>query len=199
MLSDFSDELNTFFQRSRWILSPWLTFIGVLWAFNSLNWILGSRLNALGLYPRRLSGLIGILFCPILHKNFNHLFFNTVPLFVLGLVLLARGVHYFYWITTWIVVVGGFAVWLVGRPAQHIGASGVISGYFGCIMMTAYLNTSFITVLLACLVLYYFGGIFLGIFPREERVSWESHLLGFLSGITAASISPTSILRSIGF
>jgi membrane associated rhomboid family serine protease len=186
MLDSLVNELSIFIERSKYYLIPWIAFTGGLWIFNIFNWMTGSRLNILGIYPRHAFGLIGIIFCPLLHQNFNHLFFNSIPLFVLGLALLARGLVIFCWVTLIVTLLGGFAVWLVGRRSIHIGASGLISGYFGFILVTAYLQPSFTSAILAALVLYYFGGIFMGIFPQEERVSWESHLCGFLAGIASA-------------
>jgi len=191
MLNDLADQLNLFILKSKIFMIPWLKALGILWGINIVNWIIGSPLNRLGLYPRRLSGLPGIVFSPFLHQDFNHLFFNSIPLFVLGLVLLAQNPETFYSATLSIIILGGLLVWLFGRSARHIGASGVISGYFGFIVVSAYLHPGILTFLLALLILYYFGSIFLGIFPQEEQVSWESHLLGFIAGIaTALMMSP---------
>lgn len=190
MLTEFADELNQFITQSQLYIGPWLMALAVLWAINILNWVLGSPFNRLGLYPRRLFGLTGILLSPFLHGDFSHLFFNTIPLFVLGLAILTEGPNTFFTVTGIIMLLEGLSVWLVGRKARHIGASGVISGYFGYIIVNAYLHPSFTAGLLALLVIYYFGSIFLGIFPQEEQISWESHLLGFLSGIAAAFLTP---------
>ncbi len=186
MISKFASEMNVFMMRSQIYIFPWLIVLVWVWGLNVLNWCIGSKLNVLGIIPRRVRGLPGIIVSPFLHQNFNHLFFNTIPLFVLGLVLLARGMHEFIQVTLAIVVLGGLCVWLFARRARHIGASGLISGYFGYIVLTAYFQPSFTMVIVALLVLYYFGGIFFGIFPREEKVSWESHLYGFLSGLVTA-------------
>lgn len=186
MLAEIANEMSQFFDASQRYLYPWLIFIGGLWIVNILNWLTGSWLNVFGIYPRHLSGLVGIFISPFLHQNFNHLFFNTIPLFALGLAILARGLPIFYHVTIIIVLLSGIAVWAFGRRALHIGASGLVSGYFGYILITAYLNPSFTSLLLALVVAYYFGGIFLGIFPQEEKISWESHLFGFLSGIASA-------------
>lgn len=188
MLADIANELYSFIVQSKIYIFPWLGALGVLWVFNIFNWMIGSRLNVLGIYPRHFFGLIGIAFSPLLHQDFNHLLFNSIPLFVLGLALLAKGPATFFWVTLVVTVIGGLAVWLLGRRALHIGSSGIVSGYFGYILVTAYLQPGFTSILLATLVLYYFGSIFLGIFPQEEKISWESHLLGFLSGISAAFI-----------
>lgn len=190
MLTNLADELNQFIATSQMYIGPWLMALGVIWLINIFNWMLGSPFNRLGIYPRRISGLPGILFSPFLHGDFSHLFFNTIPLFVLGLAILTEGVSSFYVVTGIIMVLEGLAVWLIGRSARHIGASGVISGYFGYIITNAYLHPSYTAGILALLVIYYFGSIFLGIFPQEEKVSWESHLLGFLSGIAAAFLGP---------
>lgn len=199
MLTDLANQLSTFTARSQFYLIPWLYVLGLLWLINMINWtIFRSKLNVLGIYPRHLWGLVGIVFAPILHYDFNHLFFNSIPLFVLGLVILTQDVQTFYWVTLVIVVLEGFAVWLVGRNAIHIGASGLISGYFGYILVAAYLQPGVITILVAALVIYYFGSIFLGIFPQEEKISWESHLLGFLAGIAAAFLKPEMVERLIG-
>lgn len=183
----FIDQLQNFMQESAFYLKPWTITIAIIWCVDIVNWVFGSRLNILGIYPRRLFGLVGILFAPFLHRNFGHLAFNTVPLFVLGLAILAMsGTLNFIWVTIFIMVVSGLAVWLFARKGIHIGASGVISGYFGYILMLAYKQPGFMTILLAILAIYYFGGILIGLFPQEKQTSWESHLFGFLSGMFCA-------------
>jgi len=185
-LQDFTSELTDVFEKSKLYLVPWLIALSVLWIINILNWITGSKLRMFGIYPRHFWGLIGIFISPFIHQNFNHLFFNSIPLFVLGLILLARSPDIFLEVTLGVILLGGLLVWLFGRLALHIGASGVVSGYFGYILATAYFEPSFTTAVIAALVIYYFGSIFLGIFPQEDKISWESHLFGFLSGIACA-------------
>lgn len=188
MLSDLALELNTAIDTSQLYLYPWSIFFVGLWALNILNWLTGSRLNILGIYPRHWFGLLGIIFSPFLHQNFNHLFFNSIPWFPLGLVILTKGLPIFIEATLVVMLLGGLGVWLFGRPYLHIGASGLVSGYFGFILATAYMAPSFTALLLALIVLYYFGSIFLGIFPQEDKISWESHLFGFLAGVAAAVV-----------
>lgn len=201
MLDNLVYELNIFIENSKFYLIPWVAIMAGLWGFNILNWLTGSRMNILGIYPRHIFGLVGIIFCPLLHQNFNHLFFNSVPLFVLGLALLSQGgFALLLWVTAVVTMLGGGLVWLFGRRSLHIGASGLISGYFGFILVTAYLQPNFTSVILASLVIYYFGGIFIGIFPLEEKVSWESHLFGFLSGMLSAYKTVwVYLLQPLGF
>ncbi|MFO1258238.1 MAG: rhomboid family intramembrane serine protease [Gammaproteobacteria bacterium] len=184
-LKQASSEMSLFVTDAQTVMPEMLTMMAVLWAFNIVNWMTGSRLNILGILPRHPFGLIGIVFSPILHSNFNHLFFNSVPLFALGLFMMTLGLDVFCWATGLIAGLGGFAVWLVGRRGIHLGASALVSGYFSFIMLLAFEQPSFISILLASIALYYFGGILLSLFPTEERTSWEGHLCGFLAGLAS--------------
>lgn len=187
MLGNFQYQIDLFLNNSLFYLEPWAEIIGVLWCINIINWIIGSPLNRFAILPRHLSGLIGIIFAPILHQDFTHLLFNSIPLFVLGLALLVKnGTLDFCWITLVITIISGLAVWLIARKGRHLGASGLISGYFGFILISAFTAPNFITIVYAILAVYYFGGIFLGLIPKEKETSWESHLFGFLSGILCA-------------
>lgn len=188
MLVELGNELQHFTDSSKQYMPIMFIWMAVLWAFNFINWQTGSKLNALGIRPRRASGLIGILFAPILHGNFNHLFFNSLPLFFLGIFIMSMGLKQFYIATVIITFLSGLGVWLFGRQGIHIGASAVISGYFGFVLSNAYQNPSFTALFCAAIAFYYFGSILLSLFPTEEGTSWEGHLCGFLSGIAAAYI-----------
>ncbi len=187
MAHSFSQEIDILMQSSQFYLKYWAAIIGALWVLNILSWLAGSPLNLLGIYPRKLPGLIGIPFSSIPHQNFSHLLLNSIPLFFLGMALLiTRGTSETIWISLVITIVGGFGVWLFARKGLHIGASSLVSGYFGYILISAYTQPGIITVLLALVALYYFGGIFFGIFPGKKETSWEGHLFGFLSGVLCA-------------
>lgn len=161
-----------------------LQLLLILWSINLVNWlILRSRLCVLGIIPRCLPGLVGIIFSPLLHADFNHLFFNSIPLFVLGLFILALGSKLAITLTIYLAVTEGLLVWLFARDAIHIGASGVISGYFGFILALAYSNPTVITIVLGFVALYYFGSIIIGLFPSSKKVSWEAHVFGFVPGL----------------
>ncbi len=104
------------------------------------------------------------------------------------MLLVTKGALDTIWITIVITVLGGLGVWLVARKGSHIGASGLISGYFGYVLISAYVQPGVVTVITAFVALYYFGGLFFGIFPGKKDVSWESHFFGFVSGILCAYI-----------
>jgi len=157
--------------------------IAVLMVIHLINWALNYRLAILGIYPRHLSGLPGIIFSPFIHGSFNHLFFNSIPLFLLSSLLLANGTHFFYELTWRLTVTCGALVWIFGRRGLHIGASGVIMAYFGYVLMQAYTNKSIEAILVAALGLYYCGGLFSSLLPKEVKTSWEGHVMGFAAGI----------------
>lgn len=185
-LQHVSSELLGALHSMQLYLPDVLIAFAVIWGVNLVNWLLlGSRLNAFGVYPRHIAGLPGIIFSPILHGNFSHLLFNTIPGFVLACFVLIHGLDVLIAVTAMTWVGSGLLVWLFGRQALHVGMSAVITGYFGYLLVEAFRSPSLLSILLAVIMLYYFGGIFLGIFPQEEKVSWEGHLFGLICGIAA--------------
>ncbi len=160
--------------------------LAVLWLIELLNASLGHRLNVFGILPRSLHGLAGIPLAPLLHGSFQHLLVNSVPLAVLGLFVLARGVGRFVYVTAVSVILGGGLVWLAARPALHVGASGLIFGYFGYLLADAWYTPSPRAILIAALTVVLYGGMIVGVMPGDVMVSWESHLAGFVAGIVAA-------------
>lgn len=137
----------------------------------------------LGIRPRHLLGLLGIFFAPFLHLNFNHLFFNSIPLIILSNFILINGLDYFLLVSLSITLISGLLVWCFAKPGIHIGASAVITGYWGLLVSNIYHQETLMSVMLGFVCVYYFAGIFLGVFPREKGVSWEGHLFGLLAGI----------------
>jgi membrane associated rhomboid family serine protease len=176
-----------------------LKLLGILWAVQILNKIMDYRLNILGISPRKVRGLPGILFSPFLHGNFTHLFFNSIPFFMLTDLLLTEGKPIFYSVSIEVIVLSGILVWLFGKRGIHIGVSSLIMGYFGYLLGKAYFQFNATTIIVAGLCLYYFGGLFLALFPSvKKNISWEGHVFGFLSGIFAAFANKT-ILWFVGF
>ncbi len=158
----------------------------VLWGIFFLNQLLGGVLLMFGIVPRKIYGLPGILCAPLLHANFNHLFFNTIPLLVLSAFILVNGLPYFILATLSITILSGTLIWLFAKPGLHVGASGVITGYWGLLVVDIYQEGSATAILLGIISVYYFAGIFFGIFPGKKGVSWEGHLFGLLAGIATA-------------
>ena len=148
-----------------------------------LNWVLKYRLLIFGIYPRRLRGLPGIMFAPFLHADFNHFFFNAIPLFVLADFMLLYGFNFFIKASLAIILLSGSLLWLFGRNAIHIGASALITGYWAYLVINTYHQGGLLAITLGIVCVYYFSGIFFGIFPMRRGVSWEGHLFGLIAGI----------------
>lgn len=158
----------------------------LLWAIEIINFSTGHSLNSYGIYPHSSSPLPGILLAPWLHDGAFHLFMNTLPFMVLSWFVMLRGVGAWLAITLFISVLSGLMVWLFGRDAYHIGASGLIFGYLGYLVFRGILERSFSSVAIAGFVIMLYGGMFMGIIPASSKVSWESHLFGLFAGVLAA-------------
>lgn len=182
--------INSFIYNSKIVLILLL----ILWLCQLVNRMLRYGPNHLGIIPRTLIGLRGIIFSPFLHGDFNHLFFNSIPFFVLANLVLIRGTLVFYIVSLFIIVVGGFMLWLFGKRGIHIGASTLIMGYFGYLLAEAYFQVNATTVILALICLYYFGGLVLALFPGKKYISWEGHLCGFIAGVTIAYAYPFVVI-----
>jgi len=141
------------------------------------------KLDDYGVVPRTLVGLVGIPAMPFLHANLGHLLSNTVPLFVL-LILLAGSRAESWEVVAAITILGGGLLWIFGRSAVHIGASGLISGLTTFLVLSGFLERRFIPLLIAIVVAFLYGGsLVLGVLPRlGSRISWDGHLFGAIAG-----------------
>ena len=183
-----------------------LVFVAAIWVVHAANSLLyGGDLNRYGLSPlalpyRGLSNLEltapyalvslrGVLLSPMLHGSFSHLLSNTLPLLVLGGFVALRGTKTLIGVSLFVVVLGGLLVWLVGRPAVHIGASGLVFGYFGYLLAQGWYERSFVSIVVAVAVLLLYGGIIFGALPQAGFISWEGHLFGLIAGVLAARMS----------
>ena len=166
--------------------------VALLWGTHLLNVMLGYRLCVLGIDPRTIHGLIGIVFSPLLHGSWQHLFMNTIPGVVLAALVVLNGQETLIGVTLCIMLLSGFGVWMFGRKAVHIGASGVIMGYWGYLLMAAYQQPSLLSIFAGGLCFYYFSEMASNVVPSEVTSSWEGHLLGLLSGILTAFLMPST-------
>lgn len=140
-------------------------------------------LDSYGIRPREISGLLGIFFAPFLHGDFKHVLSNTIPFLILGFIVLKADRKQFYYTSLAIIVLGGLGTWLVGRSSFHIGASGLVYGYFGYVIVRGFSEKRVKWILLALAVGVFFGGMIWGVLPSVEgRISWEGHLFGMLAG-----------------
>jgi membrane associated rhomboid family serine protease len=160
-----------------------LEVLGGLWLIHLFNFSSGYRLNMLGIYPRHLLGLVGIPLHPMLHGSFNHLFFNSIPLFILINFMLMMGLRPFVEMTMLMTLISGIGIWCFGRRGVHIGASSLAMSYWSYLLVSAIKHPSVLTILLAIICLYYLGGMAASLFPQGKRDSWEGHVIGFFTGV----------------
>jgi membrane associated rhomboid family serine protease len=163
-----------------------LLFVSLLWLIKVTEHFLQIDFTHLGIYPLRFSGLLGIVFAPVIHGSFQHLISNTLPLIILGWAL-----FYFYpelglriTILSWLFT--GIWVWSFARFSYHIGASGIIYSWAAFLFVSGIIRKHPRLMALSLLVIFLYGSLIWGIFPLKERISWEGHLMGMVSGVVLA-------------
>jgi membrane associated rhomboid family serine protease len=163
------------------------TTLGAFWTTFVVNSMLGGALIQFGIVPRTTAGLRGIVFAPFLHGNLNHLIANTIPFLALGWMVMLRDARHFVPVTLFSALGAGLVAWTLGAPGSvHIGASGVVFGYLGFLLLAGVYTRSFWSIVLSLVTAGVWGGLVLGIAPTQAGISWQAHLGGFLGGIFAA-------------
>lgn len=160
--------------------------VAVLWVVHFLNILSGWNLGYFGVRPRDTDFWYSIFTGPLVHGDFPHLISNTIPLLICGTLLfwLYRRVAWIAFIL--IYVLTGAAVWMFARPVLHIGFSGVVYGLVSFLFWVGIFHRDIRSIIISLLVLVTYSGYFAGIYPNEDGISWESHLMGGVSGIIVA-------------
>jgi membrane associated rhomboid family serine protease len=169
-------------------------FVLFFWMLELIDLVIfRGGLDGLGVRPRTLNGLIGIFIMPFLHNGFGHVLANTVPFLVLGWLVMIRRTADFYFVTAVVILVSGLGVWLLGGAnTVHIGASGLIFGYFGFLVLRGYFERSFFSIVLGIIVVFFYGGLIWGVLPTfQAGISWLGHLFGFVGGAVSAYLITT--------
>ena len=159
-------------------------FVGIVWGAFILNWIVYLiDFNSFGLVPRTLWGAVGIVSMPFLHVGWGHLLGNTVPLLIL-LALLAGSKVRSWEIVAEIVIAGGVLLWIFGRNATHVGASGLIYGLVAFLIISGLLERRIIPLIVSLAVGILYGGTLIwGVLPgTDSQVSWDGHLCSAIAG-----------------
>lgn len=161
--------------------------VTALWATFGVNVLLGGALLRFGIVPRTTDGLVGILAAPFLHANLAHLVANTVSFLLFGWLVMLRDRRHFGVVTLFAMLGSGLLSWTLGAPGSvHIGASGVVFGFFGFLLLAGFYARSAGSILLSLGVAVLWGGTVFGVLPGTPGVSWQGHLGGFLGGVLAA-------------
>ena len=174
---------------------PVAVLLGLMWITEGVDTVLGQRLDQLGIEPRDVDGLTGVVAAPFLHAGFGHLLANSAGLLVLGL-LLAVTTRSFWLICALITVLGGLAVWVLGPAGTlHIGASGLVYGIAAYLVARGVRTRRVLDVVIAGIVVLTYSGLALGVLPGQPGVSWQSHLFGALAGVAVAWFGATPARR----
>ncbi len=177
---------------SRQRLLPAAVTIGVFGAILAVLQIINSATgysltSGAGIKPRSLGGLWGVLDAPLLHTGWGHLLSNLVPLLILGFLLLVTGVRQFIAVTVLVWLVSGFGVWLTAPSnSVTVGASVLVFGWLSFLVLRGFFARHLGQIVLGVILLALWGGIFWGLLPGREGISWQGHLFGALSGALAA-------------
>lgn len=189
-----ADQKEPFYFSTGTIAYPFL-FVLLIWTVYWVEIRFNMSFNSWGVYPQTLKGARGIIFSPFIHGSLEHLYHNTIPLF-----LLSMGLFYFYRPIAWKVLLygillSGFLTWLIGKPANHIGASGLIYVLVSFIFFKGIRTRYFRLIALSLIVVFIYGSMVWYVFPIKEGMSWEGHLSGLITGLFFAFVfkSPITI------
>lgn len=168
--------------RSSVLMVPLL----VMWSIWGLDLFLPGRLGH-GIVPRTGYGLQGIVMAPFLHGNLQHLISNSIPFVILGAVILLRGPQALTFVMVVSALVAGFGTWVFGTPGtEHIGASGVVFGFFGYVLLRGIYDRRISSIVIALVIAALYGAtLFTSLMP-ESGISWTGHIFGFIGGGVAA-------------
>ena len=177
-----------------------ILFFWLVWIYGLID---GLDLYYYGIFPRRISGLVGIIASPFIHANFNHLINNTVPFF-----FLLTAIFYFYSKVAWRVLlisylVTGILVWLIARSSYHIGASGLVYSFASFLFFSGIVRRNVNLLAISMLVIFVYGSMVWGIFPYRPDMSWESHLMGMTVGAVLSVLyrhegpQPTKFIKDL--
>lgn len=176
--------------RLRRSFLPGLLFAGLMWLVFVPSFFLDLDLGRYGLYPRQVSGLLGVITSPLLHADWAHLLSNTFPLILLSAIVFYNFPLRSGRIVALLYVFSGLLAWVMARPAYHIGASGVVYSLASFVFFSGMFRRDRTSVIFSVIIVFLYGGMLYGIFPAEDRarVSWESHLAGGIAGFAAGFI-----------
>ncbi|WP_101523565.1 rhomboid family intramembrane serine protease [Nocardioides houyundeii] len=174
-------------------------FVALLWLIELLDTGLNNRLDREGIRPGSPDGLSGVLFAPLLHVGFDHLAANTVPLLVLGFLILLSGVGQWLAVTATVWIIGGLGTWLLGGAGTvHLGASLLVFGWLAFLLVRGIFTRRPGQIALGVLLFLVYGSLLWGVLPGQPGVSWQGHLFGALGGLLAAWWLRPSRLGRIG-
>ena len=173
------------------VLAIWIAF----WA----DLEFGLNMRTFGILPESAVGLRGVIFAPFVHGDLGHLTNNSISLFALLLML-----FYFYerlaWqVLFWGLLGSGIATWVIGRPAFHIGASGIVYMLVSFLFFKGIITKYYRLIALSLVVVFLYGGLLWYMFEIDPKISWEGHLSGFFVGFLLALVLRVHIEKEVKY
>lgn len=164
-------------------------FLALIWAVQIINWADDYRLSYdYGIKTRDLAGLPDIITAPFLHLNWSHIEGNSGPLFIFGFLAAYRGVKRFFGLTALVVIVSGLGAWLTSEShTVTVGASGVVFGYFGYVIVKGAFDRHLVDIVIGLVMALCFAYQFSVLLPHQG-ISWQGHMAGFAAGIAGGWI-----------
>jgi membrane associated rhomboid family serine protease len=164
-------------------------WVGLLWVLEAVDVVSHGALDGLGIEPRRPGELWDVVPAAFIHFSFAHVAANSVPLLVLGFFAALRGIARFLGVALLIIVVSGLGVWCTAPAHTNTaGASGLIFGLFGYLLIRGFVDRCPFDVALGAVVAVVYGSILWGVLPDDTAVSWQGHLFGLAGGVLAAFV-----------
>lgn len=151
-----------------------------------------------GLHPRDSYRLWGIFTFPFLHADFLHLASNLLPLVFLSTLLYSLLPLHFWKINGFVFILSGFWTWCLARPVTVIGASAWVYALLGLLWIAGFARLGRKAMVLTGGLAFLYAGMIEGLLPVREGISWEGHLMGFLSGALAAFVWRREIRQTAG-
>lgn len=174
------------------------SMIAVMWIIRAVDLVVPGSGSVIGhgIVPRTWTGLEGIAVAPLIHLDFSHLIANTIPLIVLGALVLLRGVVEFLIVVFTSAAIAGLGTWLFGAGnTQHVGASGIVFGLFGYLLIRALFDRRWSSALITLVVASAYGGAMLSAIVPEDGISWSGHFFGFTGGLVSARMTAAAEQR----
>ncbi|MFF7844861.1 rhomboid family intramembrane serine protease [Streptomyces ossamyceticus] len=165
-------------------------WVALLWILEVIDVASGNALDDFGIMPRSVPELIDVVPASFIHFGFGHVAANSVPLLVLGFLAALGGLRRFVAVCALIIVADGLGVWLISPDNTNTaGASGVVFGLFGFLVVSGFVERRLAGVAVGVLVGAVWGGsILAGIAPTAAGVSWQGHLIGLVAGVVSAFV-----------
>ncbi|MFK7780908.1 rhomboid family intramembrane serine protease [Psychroserpens sp.] len=183
------------FRYSTGVIAYPVFFVLLIWIVFWMQVRFFPAIKNFGVYPQKLEGLSGIVFSPFIHADIQHLYHNSIPLFILSVAL-----FYFYRKISWKVILygillSGLITWIIGRPSNHIGASGLVYVLVSFIFFKGVFAKHYRLIALSLMIIFLYGSMIWYVFPVKDGMSWEGHLGGLISGLLFAIIFRKSVAK----